>query len=101
MARKTANDYRKERLELIRQTAVLDSRIRKRANDVCKKFPATPIGKGTASDYINKFGDGDTRQFPNGEWINVGIEGALEVIADIEKYLLEQCPFKQTTIEGF
>ena len=81
----TSNDYRKELEDLHTQEKALRNRIVKRANDLIKKYPDVPIGKYTLKDY--------------GTFEGYGVSDALYIIEVVEKYLVDQHPHKQTTIE--
>lgn len=50
MARKTSTIYRKEYQDLLDKTKVLESRIRNRLKEMCKKFPNAIIGHTTTNE---------------------------------------------------
>lgn len=101
MERKSAKDYRKERLDIFQQTKALNKRIIKRANDLCKEYPNVKVLGTPAKKFMDKFTEYETYQHPNGEYLTVSVDGALQVIEAIEQHIAEQHPFKQGTIEGF
>lgn len=88
--RKTSRDYYNELLELKRQQMALETRIIKRAEELCNRHPNIRIGEFRAIDYL-KLNDNP------GEGINV--TEALMVMEAIEKDLEAKHPHKQTAIE--
>jgi hypothetical protein len=97
MERKTAKVYRKELEYLERNIENLKKRISERLLELCKQNPEAPVAIKT------KFDGGDTifaKSINNANYIQfISVDTRLNFIEVIEKYLEEQQPYKQTTIE--
>lgn len=86
MARKTSKEYRKEYQDLLDKTKVLEGRIKKRALDMCKKFPDVPIcGGSTISKDILTACEQSTHAY-------------IDVIRDIEEHNEKQSGYVQTSM---
>lgn len=90
--RKSAKDYRNEYQDLLDKTKALESRIKKRALDLCKKFPDILINPNNNNIVTKRFYD----IYKDGE--NVQIEIYLKVIQDIEEYNAKQSGYVQTSM---
>lgn len=55
MARKTAKEYRKEFIELNTQQKALEARIKKRAIELCKKYPKIMVGEIVNAEYFLEY----------------------------------------------
>jgi hypothetical protein len=90
MARKTAQDYRKELDDIKLQKKALEARIVARAKDLCKRYPDIWV---LLSGHCN---GNLTADFIKTEKLHVIT--ALSLIEVIEKELAERHPHKQTSI---
>lgn len=87
MTRKTSKTYRKEYQDLVDKIKLLESRIKKRALDMCKKFPDVPIcGGSIISKDILTACEQSTHAY-------------IDVIRDIEEHNEERLGVKQSEIE--
>jgi hypothetical protein len=90
MARKTAQDYKKELDDIKLQKKALEARIRERAKELCKQHPDFWV---LLSGHCNA---NLTADFVKVEKLNVIT--ALSLIEFIEDVLADQHPYKQTSI---
>jgi hypothetical protein len=84
----TGKDYRKKLDEVNNEKRVLEARIQARANELCRLHPEAPIGMGAVGREIDKLtfiAKMDSLSY-------------LYIIDSIEKYLADQHPHKQTSI---
>lgn len=89
--RKTAKDYRKEYGDLIEKKIALEARIKKRAIELCKKFPDVKVSNvfTTESFYSSHYSNPDNF---------VSVDGYLNVIQKIEEHNQKQSGIVQTSL---
>ena len=92
--RLTAKDYKKQLEAVSKEKEALETRIVKRAKDLCKKYPDIVVAETTPNKgYIY------TGVYSNIE--NLHVLTALSLIQIVEEELANRHPHKQTRIEGF
>lgn len=91
MARKTSKEYSKEYQDLLNKTKVLESRIKKRALNMCKKFPDVKIGLNSNTNHIIKLHTDE----PN---LSLTTNIYIRTISNIEKYNENQSGYVQTSM---
>lgn len=91
MARKTSKEYRKEYQDLLDKKNILEFRIKKRALDMCKKFPDVKIGLNSSTNHIIKLHTDD----PN---LSLTTNIYIRTIGSIEEYNEKQSGHIQTSM---
>jgi len=95
MERKTVKEYRKEYQDLQNKVKALNMRISDRLLELCKQNPEASVTRHADDGTIIKASSIGYKNYI----IGITIDVQLKYIEAIEKYLEEQQPYKQATIE--